>query len=181
MSRKWRFGEHGNRDKHFSIGQNDYHTTFDDECKPPGFLRGDIDGTTSGSSGRGKDDRKSILMRQAWAKAKSPAKQIMMSGLMMWLSGSTMSIFTLMMMSMVMINPITALFGVQSAFERYESKENSRQLWLPKLLFIGLNLACVGIGIWKLNVLGLLPTGQHIPPTVSAPAYTEFSTGFMLH
>eukprot|EP00483_Globobulimina_turgida_P007457 UN07471 len=179
MSKKWRFGEHGSRDKHFSIHEHNLHGSFDDKCKPPGFVRGDIDGSGSGSSGRGKDDRKAILMKQAWAKAKSPGKQILMSGLMMWLSGSTMSIFTLMMMTMVMINPITALFGVQSAFARYESKENSKALWLPKLAYIFLNLLCVGIGVWELNVLGLLPTGEHIPPTVKAPEYMEYSIGFM--
>eukprot|EP01083_Nonionella_stella_P140755 432315_1 len=178
MSKKWRFGENGSRDKHFSIYQNNYHgPSLDDKCKPPGFIRGDFDGSSSGSTG-GTRDVKAILMKQAWAKATSPGKQIMMSGLMMWLSGSTMSIFTLMMMTMVMINPTTALFGVQSAFARYETKDNWKTLWGPKLVFIALNLACVGIGVWKLNVLGLLPTGEHIPPTVSAPNYTEYSVGF---
>merc|ERR1712232_1336371 len=100
--------------------------------------------------------------------------QIMMSGLMMWMSGSTMSIFTLMM-----INPTTALFSVQSAFRAYETKENWKALWMPKLAFIGLNLICVGIGVWKLNKLGLLPTGEHIPPNVAAPSYTEYSIGIM--
>ena len=178
MSKKWRFGENGSQDKHFSIHQNNYNTAFNDKCKPPGFVRGDFDGSGSGGGSR-KDDRASILMRQAWAKAKSPGKQIMMSGLMMWMSGSTMSIFTLMMMTMVMINPTTALFSVQSAFRPYETKENWKALWMPKLAFIALNLICVGIGVWKLNKLGLLPTGQHIPPTVSAPNYTEYSIGIM--
>eukprot|EP00484_Ammonia_sp_Unknown_P011574 CAMPEP_0197056212 /NCGR_PEP_ID=MMETSP1384-20130603/80780_1 /TAXON_ID=29189 /ORGANISM="Ammonia sp." /LENGTH=185 /DNA_ID=CAMNT_0042490107 /DNA_START=109 /DNA_END=666 /DNA_ORIENTATION=+ len=179
---KMRFGENGSRDKHFQIHEsNTYSSNFDDKCKPPGFVRGDFDSTAGGSSGGGKkDDRQTILMRQAWATAKSPGKQIMMSGLMMWMSGSTMSIFTLMMMTMVMINPITALFGVQSQFQRFETQENYKQLWLPKLTFIALNLACVGIGVWKLNALGLLPTGEHIPPTVSAPSYTEYSMGIML-
>ena len=183
MSKKWRFGENGNKDKHFQIFENNFNGSiqFDDKCKPPGFVRGDFDGQSSGSSGGGRrDDRQTILMKQAWAKAKSPGKQIFMSGLMMWLSGSTMSIFTLMMMAMVMINPITSLFGVQSAFERYESKDNYKQLWLPKLAYIGLNFICVGIGIWKLNALGLLPTGEHIPPFLPAPSYTEYSMGLLM-
>lgn len=180
-NKRWRFGENGSRDKHYQIYENNANTSkkLDDQCKPPGFLRGDFEGASGGGS-RKKEDRTAILMRQAWAKAKSPGKQIMMSGLMMWLSGSTMSIFTLMMMAMVMINPITALFGVQSAFERYESPENYKALWLPKLAYIGLNFVCVGIGIWKLNALGLLPTGEHIPPLVSAPNYTEYSMAMMM-
>merc|ERR1712003_317692 len=176
----WRFGENGSQDKHFSIHENNLpkSSSFDDKCKPPGFVRGDFDGQQVVGGGK-KDDRKAILMRQAWNKAKSPGKQIMMSGLMMWLSGSTMSIFTLMMMAMVMINPTTALFSVQSAFRPFETKDNWKALWMPKLAFIGLNLICVGIGVWKLNKLGLLPTGEHIPPNVAAPDYMEYSVGIM--
>mmetsp|Transcript_21628 Transcript_21628/g.19062 ORF Transcript_21628/g.19062 Transcript_21628/m.19062 type:complete len:185 (+) Transcript_21628:83-637(+) len=180
-NKRWKFSENGSHDRHFQIYENNSNTSakFDDQCKPPGFLRGDFSSSGGGGGGK-KEDRKAILMRQAWAKAKSPGKQIMMSGLMMWLSGSTMSIFTLMMMAMVMINPITALFGVQSAFERYESPDNNKALWLPKLAYIGLNFVCVGIGIWKLNALGLLPTGEHIPPFAAAPNYTEYSVGMMM-
>lgn len=179
MAKRLSFSENGSHDKHFSVGRTNLHGKFDDECKPPGFIRGDFDGAAAGAGGNKKDNRQTILMRQAWAKAKSPGKQILMSGLMMWMSGSTMSIFTLMMMTMVMLNPLTALVGVQSAFKPYESEENRTALWMPKLAFIGLNLICVGIGIWKLDKLGLLPTGQHIPPTVAAPGYLEYSIGIM--
>merc|ERR1719379_1091384 len=141
MAKRMRFGENGDRDKHFSLSRSQ---NLDDKCKPPGFIRGDFDSASAGGGGTRKDDRQAILMRHAWAKAKSPGKQIMMSGLMMWMSGSTMSIFTLMMMTMVMINPMTALFGVQSAFRQYESPENGRALWLPKLAYMALNLVCVG-------------------------------------
>eukprot|EP00485_Elphidium_margaritaceum_P022533 CAMPEP_0202711184 /NCGR_PEP_ID=MMETSP1385-20130828/23039_1 /ASSEMBLY_ACC=CAM_ASM_000861 /TAXON_ID=933848 /ORGANISM="Elphidium margaritaceum" /LENGTH=186 /DNA_ID=CAMNT_0049370867 /DNA_START=36 /DNA_END=596 /DNA_ORIENTATION=+ len=182
---KWTFNEDGARDQHFQIHQHNnlYATTsFDDKCKPPGFIRGDFDGASGAGGGGKKDDRQSILMRQAWAQAKSPGKQIMMTGLMMWMSGSTMSIFTLMMMTMAMVQPITALFGTQKAFERFESPDTtSRSLWLPKLAFIAMNLICIGIGVWKLNALGLLPTGQHIPPTVAAPNYAEYSMGMIMN
>ena len=99
-----------------------------------------------------------------------------------------------MMIFMVMLNPIKALFNVHNEFKRYEgtderdeiassnnndgnasdsnlsvTKSQRNNLLLPKLLFVGINLVCVAIGVWKFNSLGLLPTSSHVPPTLSAP------------
>ncbi|CAA3008864.1 NRT1 PTR FAMILY [Olea europaea subsp. europaea] len=61
-------------------------------------------------------------------------------------------------------------------FEPY--KDNKVDLLLPKLVFIALNLVGLGMGVWKLNTLGLLPT--HVSDWVSSlpPAQeVEFSGG----
>ncbi|KAG0461674.1 hypothetical protein HPP92_021652 [Vanilla planifolia] len=52
--------------------------------------------------------------------------------------------------------PISALQSVGKVFEPY--KDSGVDTLAPKLLFIALNLAGLGLGLWKLNTLGLLPT-----------------------
>ncbi|KAL0372049.1 UNVERIFIED_CONTAM: ER membrane protein complex subunit [Sesamum calycinum] len=61
-------------------------------------------------------------------------------------------------------------------FEPY--KDNKVDLLAPKLVFIALNLVGLGLGIWKLNTLGLLPT--HVSDWVSSlppPQEVEYSGG----
>jgi hypothetical protein len=33
-------------------------------------------------------------------------------------------------------------------------------LWIPKLVFLGMNLALFGMGVYKCSTLGLLPTSE---------------------
>ena len=106
------------------------------------------------------------------------------------MSGNNISIISLMMLFMMILNPIKSLFNVNNEFSRYQTQLNdrndhdgtdgdatiglisqlSRNLLLPKLLFIGINTICVAIGIYKFNSLGLLPTQSHLPPALSVPA-----------
>lgn len=44
------------------------------------------------------------------------------------------------------------------AFGRFESKETAADLIVPKLLFIGLHLLTILLGVYKVNAMGLLPT-----------------------
>ena len=96
---------------------------------------------------------------------------------MMWMAGSTVSIISLMMISMVCFNPLKALFSMSGAFAKYQNPDSPNALILPKLLFLILNVASVGVGMWKLNSLGLVPTPANIPPTADVPDYLEFSAG----
>ena len=84
--RHWRFSEQGNEHRHNAI-HNKFHPTLDvdirnsssnkDALKPPGHIAGRFDNDASNRTS--EQDRAKLLMNQAWAKAKSPAKQIMMS------------------------------------------------------------------------------------------------------
>jgi hypothetical protein len=57
-------------------------------------------------------------------------------------------------------------------------KDARTDILLPKLLFIAMNFAALGLGLYKLNSLGLLPT--HASDWVSSlppPQAVEFSGG----
>ena len=43
-------------------------------------------------------------------------------------------------------------------FSRFESKETAVELIMPKLLFVGLHILTMLLGVYKVNAMGLLPT-----------------------
>ena len=79
-----------------------------------------------------------------------------MQGLFMfYMSGSNVSMFTIMIVIQFLMNPIKAISGINDAFKPYEHKDVN--LLLPKLAFIGINLGLFGMAIWKLQALGVIP------------------------
>jgi hypothetical protein len=87
------------------------------------------------------------------------------SGLMLWMTGSGINIFTIMFTSMAMINPVKAIGGVNqgasvavwatqntdsccAAFMRY-SDGGKLDLTQQKLVFVMLHLVSLGIALYK--------------------------------
>lgn len=91
----------------------------------------------------------------AWAFAQSPSKSIFMNLFMMWMIGSSISIWTIMMTVMLVVSPTKALFEVNNAFKKFEYPGLS--LLAPKLIYFGINLGLLGMGIYKFSVMGILP------------------------
>lgn len=104
------------------------------------------------------EEMDTLKLKKAWEVAIAPAKQLPMNAFGMYMSGNSLQIFSIMMVFMLFKNPITALFAIQSTFARFESEGTRSQLLLVKLVFIGTNLLALGLGIWKVNGMGLLPT-----------------------
>jgi len=72
------------------------------------------------------------------------------------MSGNQPNIFSIMITSYVMYNPIKAIASVGATFSRLE--DGRVPLALPKALFIALNLGVFVFGLLKMSWLGLLPT-----------------------
>ncbi|KAI6679177.1 hypothetical protein NL676_033058 [Syzygium grande] len=158
---------------------------------PLGFSRASLDQDDSAVTRQKKDaeanweiseyGRMSVLTAiscKAWEVAQGPFKNLMMMGFMMWMSGSTVHLFSIGITFSALWQPISALQGVGKVFEPY--KDNRVELLAPKLLYIALNLGGLALGVWKLNTLGLLPT--HASDWVSSlpPAQeVEYSGGGM--
>ena len=96
-----------------------------------------------------------VLEAKAWHLAKSPSGQIMQQLMMSYMSGSTVSIFSIMITMQFFMGPIKAITGVQGAFAPYEHKDVN--LMLPKLAFIGINLVLMGAALYKFSTLGVIP------------------------
>ncbi|KAG6387896.1 hypothetical protein SASPL_153091 [Salvia splendens] len=151
---------------------------------PPGFTRASQEQDDSIMSKQKKDAEANWKAQKAWEVAQAPIKNLFMMGFMMWMAGSTVHLFSIGITFSALLQPVNALRGMLIfafvlsekyylsadiitcfvVFEPY--KDNRVDLMLPKLVFIALNLVGLGLGVWKLNTLGLLPT--HVSDWVSS-------------
>ena len=74
---------------------------------------------------------------------------------MFYMSGSAVSIFTIMITMQFIMNPIKAIGSVNQTFTPYEHKDIN--LLLPKLAYIAVNLVLFAMAIYKFSVLGVIP------------------------
>ena len=93
--------------------------------------------------------------RQVMAIAYGPGKGILSTGFMLWMSGSGIQIFSLMMTGMALMNPLNAISNVNKTFSKYDNQ--GVDLKIPKLIFLSLQILALGVGLYKCSMMGLLP------------------------
>ena len=94
--------------------------------------------------------------RQVMNIAYGPGKGLLTTGFMLWMSGSSIQIFSIMMTGMALLNPLKALFALNEPFKNFE-KEEGLDLKMPKLIFAGLQVLALGVALYKCSTMGLLP------------------------
>eukprot|EP00898_Chlorokybus_atmophyticus_P006612 jgi/Chlat1/6952/Chrsp52S06642 len=119
----------------------------------PGKLAQDAESSTSTKR---KDAEVTMKQKKAWEAATAPMKQILMMGFMMWMAGSTVHIFSIMITATAIWQPLQAIRGAPALFKRF--KDPKVDTFSCQAVYILCNLAACGIGLFKLNTLGLLPT-----------------------
>ncbi|KNC56401.1 uncharacterized protein AMSG_02372 [Thecamonas trahens ATCC 50062] len=107
--------------------------------------------------------RASAHEKKAWELAMSPVKGFFMTGFMLWMSGSSVGIFSMMMTYMALSAPVSAMMNVSNVFKGLAKaaklttgKEPS--FLLQKIAYLLLQCVALALGLWKLKSLGLLPT-----------------------
>ena len=91
---------------------------------------------------------------KAMSLATAPGQQIMMNAFMLYMSGSQLNIFSISITSMAVLTPLKNLFSMGLTFGALEGVD----LQIPKLIFVALNLAWFGLGLYKMSSMRLLPT-----------------------
>lgn len=98
-----------------------------------------------------------LKLKKAWETALAPGKSIPMTAFMMYMSGNSLQIFSIMMVVMAFKNPLVGLLNVNSAFARFESDSNRDRLFLAKMAYVAMQILALAVGVWKINAMGLLP------------------------
>ena len=98
-----------------------------------------------------------LKLKKAWEVALAPLKGIPMTAIMMYMSGNSLQIFSIMMVFMAFKNPIMGILGTGPAFERFETETNRGKIIQVKVAYVAMQLVALAMGIWKINSMGLLP------------------------
>lgn len=95
--------------------------------------------------------------------ALAPVKGLPMTAIMMYMSGNSLQIFSIMMVFMAFKNPIMGILSTNQAFERFESDGNRTQMLQAKLAYVAMQIVALALGVWKVNAMGLLPYVPVLP------------------
>lgn len=103
------------------------------------------------------EEMDTLKLKKAWEVALGPVKSLPMTAIMMYMSGNSLQIFSIMMVFMAFKNPIMGILGTNQAFERFETESNRAKMLQVKLAYVAMQLVALALGIWKINGMGLLP------------------------
>nr|SVE93958.1 EOG090X0GNX [Scapholeberis mucronata] len=134
----------------WSIDLSNRNKTTSELPSPPGYLPS----TTSIVAETTKETDSSLLIKRSWDVALQPLKQVPMNLFMMYMVGSSISIFPIMMVGMMFVRPIRALFSVNQTFKMFEGTQAFGQV----LVYILGQLVGIGLALYKCQSMGLLPT-----------------------
>jgi len=95
---------------------------------------------------------------KAMAIATNPAKQLAMNCFMLYMSGSNLSIWSMSATSTSIMTPLRSIFTIHSTFAPLEDDDRKVDLQLPKILYTLLNILWLGVGLYKMSSMRLLPT-----------------------
>jgi hypothetical protein len=85
-----------------------------------------------------------------------------MNAIMMYMSGNSLQIFSIMMVFMLFKGPIQGLMNTNTAFAKFDTEGIRGKLIGVKAVYVLMQLGLLGLGIWKVNAMGLLPYDQSI-------------------
>ena len=106
------------------------------------------------------EEMDTLKLKKAWEVALAPVKGLPMTAIMMYMSGNSLQIFSIMMVFMAFKNPLMGLVTTNQAFERFYTENNAGQLLQVKLVYVAMQLLALAVGVWKINQMGLLPYVQ---------------------
>ncbi|KAL4444681.1 hypothetical protein ABPG77_002498 [Micractinium sp. CCAP 211/92] len=150
---------------------------------PPGFdpaaAREQTDG--SSSAGRVTSSKLPLAKRQEALQhaATAPFKQVAMLCFMMWMSGSTLHLFSIMTTLSGIYQPLSAILKAKTAFP--PDPEGELNTTLPRLTYCAIHGLGVAFAVYKINSMGLLPT--HLSDWLSSmrpPTVLEHAAGNLL-
>jgi hypothetical protein len=91
-------------------------------------------------------------MAIAW----SPGKNLLTTAFMLYMSGTSIQLFSIMTTGMALVNPVKAIAGTQETFKEFKV-EDGVDTRVPKLLFLFFQLLSLGVALYQCSRMGLLP------------------------
>jgi ER membrane protein complex subunit 4 len=115
--------------------------------------------------------RKELALR---AKALEPLKQVGFMCFMLWMSGNSLQLFSIMMLSSCIYSPFQAIANVTKAFP----KNKDVDVLIPRALYCAVHVGQLIFAAYKLDKMGLLPThASDWSSQLKPPVYLERAYG----
>jgi len=117
--------------------------------------------------------------------ALQPGKSFAMTAFMLWMSGSGVHPFSIMITFYAVYNPIKSAFTVNSVFKPFSDPKADTMinaaLLTAKATFVALNLVAMCGALYKMNTMGLLPnTPSDWSSFLKVPPPVQFSSGSVI-
>lgn len=103
------------------------------------------------------EEMDTLKLKKAWEVALAPVKGLPMTAIMMYMSGNSLQIFSIMMVFMAFKNPLMGLVNTNQAFEKFQSEHNASAMLQVKAVYVACQIVALAVGVWKVNTMGLLP------------------------
>ncbi|ROW09500.1 hypothetical protein VMCG_02367 [Cytospora schulzeri] len=104
------------------------------------------------------EEMDTLKLKKAWEVSLAPIKNLPMTAIMMYMTGNSLQIFSIMMVFMAFKTPLMGLMATNQAFERFETDTNKAKMLQAKLAYVAMQLVALAVGVYKVNAMGLLPT-----------------------
>jgi hypothetical protein len=86
-----------------------------------------------------------------------------MNAIMMYMSGNSLQIFSIMMVFMLFKAPIQGLINTNTVFAKFDTESTRAKLLGVKAVYVLMQLLLLALGVWKVNAMGLLPYVLRFP------------------
>lgn len=116
-------------------------------------------GSSTGSQQQEHEETQELFDRRTAALqnlAFSPLKQVFMTSLMMYMAGSNLHFFSILTVINGMYSPMNAIIHSGNAFRPIPSSRVD--ILSPRLIFCGIHFLGLLFAIYRVNMMGLLPT-----------------------
>lgn len=94
--------------------------------------------------------------RHCMALATGPGKALLQTAFMLWMSGTSIQIFSIYTTGNALLNPLKGIGSINQVFGKFDGEEGV-DTRLPKLIFVALQLLAVGVALYKCATMNLLP------------------------
>ena len=102
--------------------------------------------------------RSKLRVRRAFAYAQSSVSSVGMMGFMMWMSGSSVQVFSIMVVFGGVAQTTRAILGSKATFEAFRDGDERANVAPARMMFVLVQLAGLLLALRKLNTMGLLPS-----------------------
>lgn len=100
-----------------------------------------------------------LRMKKNWEFSYSPLKNLPMNLVMSYFAPNSLQLMSILMVFNFFLTPLKEITSNLSRFDTFENVEPIDAM-LMKLCYIACWLCNLGVGVWKLNSMGLIPNAR---------------------